>query len=58
MKEDECEKGHEQKAFDGRSVMLQDMIGVPTLDQFVESVVLDIPSLVCKSDGALHGRLR
>ena len=58
MKEDECEKGHEEEAFDGRTVMLQDMIGVPTLDQFVESVVFDVPSLVRKSDGTLHGKLR
>ena len=57
MKEDECEKGHEEEAFDGRGVMLQDMIGVPTLDQFVESVVFDVPSLVPKSDGTLHGKL-
>jgi hypothetical protein len=27
-KEDECEKGHEEEAFDGSGVMLQDMIGV------------------------------
>ena len=58
MKEDECEKGHEEEAFDGRGVMLQDMISVPTLNQFVESVVFDVPSLVPKSDGALHGKLR
>ena len=58
MKEDECEKGHEEEAFDGSGVMLQNMIGVPTLDQFVESVVFDVPSLVRKSDGTVHGKLR
>ena len=58
MKEDECEKGHEQEAFDGSGVMFQDMIGVPTLDQFVESVVFDVPSLVPKTDGTVHGKLR
>ena len=58
MKEDECEKGHEQKAFDGRSVMLQYMIGVPTLDQLVEAMVFDVPSLVPKTDGTVHGKLR
>jgi hypothetical protein len=58
MKEDECEKGHEKEAFDGRGVMLQDMIGVPTLNQFLESVVFDVPSLVPKSDGTLRGKLR
>jgi hypothetical protein len=32
MKEDESEKGHEEEAFDGRGIILQNMIGVPTLD--------------------------
>ena len=59
MKEDEWEKDHEEEeAFDGSGVMLQDMIGVPTLDQLVEAVVFDVPSLVPKSDGTLHGKLR
>src|ERR1035437_1773133 len=35
MKEDEREKRHEQEAFDGSGVMLQYMIGVPTLDQLI-----------------------
>ena len=58
MKEDEREKRHEQEAFDGRGVMLQNMIGVPSLDQLIEAVVFDVPSLVPKTDGALHGNLR
>src|SRR5438552_13647697 len=58
MKEDERQKRHEQEAFDSGGVMLQYMIGVPTLDQLIEAVVFDIPSLVPKTDGALHGNLR
>jgi hypothetical protein len=38
MKEDERQKRHEQEAFDSSGVMLQYMIGVPTLDQLVETV--------------------
>jgi hypothetical protein len=38
--------------------MLQDMFGVPPLNQFVESVVFDVLSLVPKSDGTLQGKLR
>ena len=58
MKEDEGQKRHEQEAFDGSGVMLQDMIGVPTLNQLIEAVVFDVPSLVPKTDGALHRNLR
>src|SRR5664279_1851959 len=58
MKEDERQKRHEQEAFDGGGVVLQYMIGVPTLDQFIEAVVFDVPSLVPKTDGARHGNLR
>ena len=43
MKEDEGQKRHEQEAFDGSGVMLQDMIGVPALDQLIETVVFDVP---------------
>ena len=47
-----------RREFDGGGVVLQDMIGVPTLDQLVEAVVFDVPSLVPKTDGACHGKLR
>ena len=33
------------------------MIGVPTLDQLVEAVVFDVPSLVTKTDDTFHGYL-
>ena len=58
VKEDQREKGHQQEALDGGGVVLQHMIGVPTLDQFIEAVVFDAPSLVPKPDGAGHGNLR
>ena len=57
MKEDQRQKRHEQEAFDGSGVMLQYMIGVPTLDQFIEAVVFDVPSLVTKTDDTFHGYL-
>jgi len=31
-----------------RGVMLEDVIGVPLVDQLVEAIILDIPSLVAK----------
>jgi hypothetical protein len=48
----------EQETFHGGAVVFQHMIGAPTLDQFVEAVVFDVPALVSKSDGAPHGNLR
>ena len=42
-------KSLDQEALDGRGVMLQHMIGVPTIDQFVETMILDVPSLVAES---------
>jgi hypothetical protein len=53
MKENERERGHEQEAFDSGGVMLQDMIGMPTRDQFIEAMVFDVPSPVSKTDGTL-----
>src|SRR5437879_2854267 len=55
MKEDERQKRHEQEAFDGAGVVLQDMIGVPTLDQLVEAVVFDVPSLAPKTTARATG---
>lgn len=59
MNGDECEKGHEQEAFDGSGVVFQDTIGVPSrMDQFVEAMVFDVPSLAPKTDGTVYGKLR
>jgi hypothetical protein len=46
MKDVINEEGHEQEALDGAGIMLVDMIGVPLLDQLLEAIVLNIPSLV------------
>ena len=51
------EEGHEQKALDGGGVMLEDVIGVPWVDQLVEAIILDIPSLVAQLDRSLDGNL-
>ena len=40
------QEGHQQKAFDGAGVMLEDVIGVPFVGQLVEGIILDIPSLM------------
>ena len=58
VKENERQEGHEQEAFDGGGVVLQEMIGVPTLDQFIEAVIFDVPSLMAKANGTLDGDLR
>ena len=52
MKEDEKE------AFERGGVMLQDMIGVPTFDPFIQAVGFDVPSLKSKTDGTLEEDLR
>ena len=57
VKEDEREKGHEREAFDRGGVMLQDMIGVPTFDQFIKAVVFDVPSLMSKTNSTFEGGL-
>ena len=57
MKDVVSEKGHEQKALDGGGVMLEDVIGVPLVDQLVEAIILDIPSLVAQMDSSLDGNL-
>ena len=53
VKVDEREKGQEKEAFDRGGVMLQNMIGVPTLDQFIKAVVFDVPPLMSKTGGTL-----
>jgi hypothetical protein len=51
------EKGHEQKALNGVRVVLEDVIGVPFVDQLVEAVILDVPALVAETDHAVDGNL-
>ena len=46
MKNVVSQEGHEQKTFDSAWIMLEDVIGVPFVSQLVESIILDIPSLV------------
>ena len=57
MVNDEREKRHEQKALNGVGVMHHYMVGVPTVDQLIETVVFDVPSLVPKLDATLDGNL-
>src|SRR5580692_11742033 len=37
--------------------MAKDVIGMPLIGQFVESVILDIPALVAENNGALGRKL-
>ena len=48
-------KGDQQETLDGVGVVPVDMVCMPAVDQFVEPVVLDIPSLVTETDGSLGG---
>ena len=57
MKEDEAEKGRQQEALNGGGIVRIDMIGVPAVDQFIEAMIFDFPSLVSESDAALGGNL-
>jgi len=54
------QEGHEQKAFDGAGVMLEDVIGVPFVGQLVEGIIIDIPGQESKSGKShqRHGRDR
>ena len=52
---DQGKKGHQQEALQGIGVMLHEMIGVPTVNQFIESVILNIPALVSQLDSTLDG---
>ena len=51
-------KEDEKEAFDRGGVMLQDRIGVPTFDPFIQAVGFDVPSLMSKTDGTLEEDLR
>ena len=55
MKDVAGEKGDQQETLDGIGVVPVDMVGMPTFDQFVEPMILDIPSLVTETDGPLGG---
>ncbi len=57
MKNVVSQEGHQQKAFDCAGIMLEHMIGVPFVGQFVEAIILDIPSLVPQMDDAIDGSL-
>ena len=48
-------KEDEKEAFDRGGVLLQDMIGVPAFDPFIQAVGFDVPSLMSKTDGTLEG---
>jgi hypothetical protein len=41
MKDVVSEEGYQQKALDGAGIMLEDVIGVPFIGQFVEGIILD-----------------
>ena len=49
------EEGGQQETLDGVRVVPVDMVGMPALDQFVEPMILDIPSLMTETDGPLGG---
>ena len=57
VKEVVSQEGHEQKAFDGAGIMLEDVIGVPFVGQLVEAIILNIPPLVPQMDDAIDGNL-
>jgi hypothetical protein len=55
MKDIAGKEGEQQKALDSVGIVLVNMVGMPTLDRFVEPVILDIPTLVTKTDGPFGG---
>ena len=55
LKDIEGEEGGQQEALDGIRFVLIDMVGVPGVGQFVEAMILDIPSLVAEGNGAPGG---
>ena len=58
MKDVVSEERDEQEAFDGAGVMLENVIGMPFVDEFVEAIILDVPTLVAETDHPLSGNLR
>ena len=55
MKDVVGQEGDQQEALDGVGVVLVDVIGMPAVDQLIETVILDIPPLVAKTDHPLSG---
>src|SRR5208283_3702087 len=55
LKEVAGQEGDQQETLDGVGLVLIDVVGMPAVDQFVEPVILDIPSLVAKADTSLGG---
>ena len=55
MKDIAGEEGDQQETLDGVGIVLVDMIGMPALDQFVEPMIFDVPSLMTETDGPLGG---
>ena len=55
MKEIAGEEGGQQETLDGVRVVPVDMVGMPAFDQFVEPMILDVPSLMTETDGPLGG---
>src|SRR5450756_2189735 len=51
------QEGHQQEYLDGLGVVFVNVVGFPTIDQFIEAEVLDIPSLMAPGDDARGGRL-
>ncbi len=49
------QEGDQQEALDGVGIVLIDVVGMPAVDQFVEAMILDIPSLVAEADGPFGG---
>src|ERR1035437_7449842 len=47
----------QQECLDGLGVVFVNVVRFPTIDQFIEAEVLDVPSLMAPSDDALGGRL-
>ena len=49
------QEGDQQEALYGVGLMFIDVVGMPAVDQFVEPMILDIPSLVAQADTSLGG---
>ena len=48
---------HQQECLDGPGVVFVNVVRFPTIDQFIEAEVLDVPSLMTPGDDAHGGRL-
>jgi len=52
------QKSQQQKALDGPGVMTIDVVRVPVVGQFIESVVFNVPAQVRQAHHLLGSRLR